>query len=49
MSRAAKKSDVYAAEMIVPLTESYAWKYSRYDGAFDTYHQDSLKCSPKSW
>ena len=33
----------YAAEVIVPHTESHAWKYSRYDVVLDIYHQDSLK------
>ena len=37
-------SDGYAAVVIVPPTESYAWKYSRYDVVFDIYHQDTLKC-----
>ena len=42
-SRAAKKSDGYTSGVIVPHTESYAWKYSKYDVVFEIYHQDSLK------
>ena len=35
--------DGYATEVIVPHTEQYAWKYSRYDVLFGIYHQDNLK------
>ena len=34
-SKAAKKSDGYATEVIVPHTESYAWTYSRHNVVFD--------------
>ena len=35
--------DGCATEVIVPHTELYAWKYSRYDVVFGIYHQDNLK------
>ena len=34
-SKVAKMSDGYAAELIVPHTEYYAWKHSRFDVVFD--------------
>ena len=39
--------DGYATEVIVPPTELYAWKYSRYDVVFGIYHHDNLKS--KTW
>ena len=36
-SRAAKRSDGYAPEVVVPHTESYVWKYFQYDVVFYIY------------
>ena len=40
--QSSKMPDGYATEVIVPHTEQYAWKYSRYDVVFVIYHQGNL-------